>query len=151
MIVGMNRLLAAERSSRELAASVGDHFIHIHVELGAASGHPDMQREHVVMLAVEDLVADVNDQLVGLSIEPVAGVICIGRRFLQDRISQNHLARHQILADAEMLERTLRLRSPELVGGNVDLAETVPLFATLAHYMSPTALEDPSDCIQQTG
>jgi hypothetical protein len=60
----MDRRLAAERRAGELAAAVGDHLVDVHVELGAAAGHPDMQRKHVVMLAGEDFVAGLNDQLV---------------------------------------------------------------------------------------
>ena len=58
----MHRRLAAERRARELAAAVGDHLVDVHVELRAAAGHPDVQREHVVVLAGEDLVADLDDQ-----------------------------------------------------------------------------------------
>jgi len=48
VIIGMNRLLAAERACpARLAASVRDHFVHIHVELGAAAGHPDVKRENM--------------------------------------------------------------------------------------------------------
>jgi hypothetical protein len=51
------------RRARELVASVGDHFVHVHVELSAAAGHLDVQREHFVMLSSEDLTADLNNQL----------------------------------------------------------------------------------------
>jgi hypothetical protein len=54
-------------------------------------------------------------------------MICIGRCFLKRRIGRDHFARHQILADAEMLERPLRLRSPEFVGGDIDLTKAVHL------------------------
>ena len=83
VIVGMNRRLAAERRACKLAAAVGDHLVDVHVELGAAARHPDMQRKHVVMLAGEDLVADLNDQFVALVVEPLAGVVGDGGGFLQ--------------------------------------------------------------------
>ena len=133
MIVGMNRLLAAELRSRELAASVGDHFVHIHVELSAAAGRPDVQREHVVMLAIEDFVAGLNDQLVGQIVGSFAGVTCFGCRLLQNCVGGDHFARHQVLADAEMLKRTLRLRAAEHIGRDVDLAKAVHLFSNVAH------------------
>ena len=66
MVVGMNRRLAAERRAGELAAAVGDHLVDVHVELGAAARHPYVQRKHVVMLAGQDLVADLDDQLMRL-------------------------------------------------------------------------------------
>jgi hypothetical protein len=56
------------------AATIGDHFIHVHVELSAAAGHPDVQRKHVVMLTVQDFVANLYNQLVRLIIEPFAGI-----------------------------------------------------------------------------
>ena len=67
VVVGMHRRLAAERRAGELAAAVGDHLVDVHVELRAAAGHPHVQREHVVMLAGQDLVADLHDQLVAAS------------------------------------------------------------------------------------
>ncbi len=66
MIVRMNRRVAAERRADDLRAAVGDHFVDVHVELSAAARHPHMQWEHVVMLAGEYLITDLNDQLVGL-------------------------------------------------------------------------------------
>ena len=134
VIVGMNRRLASERRAGELAAAVGDHFVHVHVELRAAAGHPHMQRKHVVMLAGEDFVADLNDQLVALIVEPLAGMVGVGGGFLQDGVGGDHLARNQILADAEMFERALGLRAPQLVGGNIDLAEAVGFFSSACHY-----------------
>src|SRR5258708_31280302 len=43
VIVWMHRCLAAERRARDLATTIGDHFVDVHVELGTAAGHPDMQ------------------------------------------------------------------------------------------------------------
>ena len=88
----MNRRVAAERSASELAAPVGDHFVDVHVELGAAARHPDMQGKHVVMLAGEDFVAGLNDQLVALIVEPLAVVVRDGGGFLQDRVGRDHFA-----------------------------------------------------------
>jgi len=57
----VNRLLASERRPCKLAATVGDHLIHIHVELRAAARHPHVQWKHLVMLAGQDLVANLDD------------------------------------------------------------------------------------------
>ena len=92
-----------------------------------------MQRKHVVVLASEDLVTDLHDQLVGLFGEPLAGVVGGGRGFLQNGIRDDHLSRDQILANAEVLERTLSLCAPELVGGNIDFAEAVGFLANVCH------------------
>src|SRR4030095_8445763 len=137
VIVGVHRRLASEWCARELTAAVGDHLVHVHVELGAAAGHPHMQREHVVMLASEDFVASLNDQLVLLIFEPLAGMICRGSSLLQDGIGRDHLTRNQIFADAEMLKRALCLGPPELVGGDSDLAEAIGFRANVTHRISP--------------
>ena len=90
-----------------------------------------------MVLAGEDFVADRDDQPVSLVASRAAVVIGIGRGLLQDRIGRDHLARHQVLADAEMLERALRLRAPELVGGHIDLAEAVGFLANGDHVEPP--------------
>jgi hypothetical protein len=48
-----------------------------------------MQREHVVMLTREDLVADLNDQLMALVVKPLAVMIGIRGPFLQDGVGGN--------------------------------------------------------------
>ena len=58
-------------------------------------------------------------------------------RLLDDRVGGDHLARHQVVADAEMLQRALRLRPPQLVGGNLDRAEAVGFPANFDHRTGP--------------
>ena len=133
MIVGVHRRLAPEWRARELAAAVGDHLVHVHIELGAAARHPHMEREHVVVLAGEDLVARLHDQRVPLIVEPLAGMVGCGSGFLQDRIRGDHLPRNQVLADAEMLEGALRLSTPELVRRHFHHAEAICFLSCVAH------------------
>ena len=68
-----------------------------------------------------------------LAVEALAGIICVRRCLFQDGVGGDHVARRQILADAEMLERALGLRAPKLVGGDPDLAEGVGFYAKIAH------------------
>src|ERR1700733_14152689 len=105
----MNWRFTSKRCACELATAVGNHFIHVHVELRAAASHPDMQRKHVLILAREDLVARLNNESVLLVVQPTASMIGIGGGFLQSRICCDHLARNQILSYAEMFKRPLRL------------------------------------------
>src|SRR5580658_7077740 len=136
----MHRRLAAERCPGELTASVRDHLVHVHVELGTAACHPDVQGEHVVMLAAQDLVADLDDQSMRPVVEPLAGMVRIGGGLLQGGIGGDHLARDQILPDAEVLERALGLGAPKAIGGNLNLAETVGFNAKFSHCPSPGRL-----------
>src|SRR5258707_10192517 len=108
----MNRRFARERRAGQLAAAVRDHLVHVHVELSAAPGHPHMQWKHVVMLAGEYLVTGINDQLMGLVLEPLADMVRVGCGFLQNGVRSNHLARNEVLADAEVLKGALGLSAP---------------------------------------
>src|SRR5262245_18150505 len=123
----MNRILASQRRSGELAATIGDHFIHVHVELCATSRHPHMEWKHVLVLTSQDLVTNLHDELKPPLIEPISGTIRHGSPFLQRRVGGDHLARHQIFADAEVLQGTLRLSAPEFIDGNIDFAEAISL------------------------
>ena len=115
MVTGYATLKKAAANANhagKLAAAVGDHLVHIHIELRAASRHPHVQREHVVVLAGEDFVAALHDQLVGLVGKPLLGVVDDGGGLLQNRVRVDHLCRNQILTDAEVLKRALSLRAP---------------------------------------
>jgi hypothetical protein len=87
------------------------------------------------MLAGEDLVTDLNDQLMMLVVEPSACMIRIGSGFLKDGVSGNHFAWDQVLADAEVLKRALSLRAPEFVSRNIYFAEAVCFLANSRHFV----------------
>ncbi len=62
-------------------------------------------------------------------VKPAARVIGGGSGFLEDGVRRNHLARDQVRPDAEVLQRTLGLRTPQLVAGHIDFTEAVGLFS----------------------
>src|SRR6266404_3862028 len=99
----MDRRLASKGCACELATAVGDDFVHVHVELRPASRHPDMQWEHVVVLARENLIASLHNEPVTLVIEPLPGMVGIGGAFLERGVRGDHLPRDQILSNAEVL------------------------------------------------
>jgi hypothetical protein len=124
------------------------HLVHVHVELGAAAGHPHMQREHVLVLAGEDFVASPNDQRVGFVLQAAGGVVRRGGGALEGGIGGDHLARDQILPDAEVLQRALGLRAPQLVGRHRHLAEAVGLGAEFCHVAFHLASSIPAGRVQ---
>src|SRR6266700_2041336 len=85
------------------------------------------------MLTGEDLVARLNDQFVWLVAEPLAGMVRSRRSLLQDRVGRDHLARNQILVDAEVLERALRPSPPQLIRGNFNYAKAIGFFPCRGH------------------
>src|SRR5205823_432632 len=84
-----------------------------------------------MMLAREDFVAGPHDQAAPFVVKPLVVVICRRRGLLQCGVGSDHFARNQILADAEMLEGTLGLRTPQFVRWNLNRAETVGFFSRL--------------------
>jgi hypothetical protein len=133
--------MAAERRASDLGAAIRDNLVDIHVELGAAARHPDMQGKHVAVPTSQDLVAHLDDQSTALIIQALVDMIGEGSSFFQRCVRRDHLAWDQILADAEMLKRALRLRAPQLVCGNLNHAETIRLSSHVRHRLSPE-LED---------
>src|SRR5580698_1318418 len=108
----MHWRLASEGRTGELTATIGDHFVHVHVELSTAARHPNVQWEHVSMLAGENFVAGLYDQFVPMVVEPFTFMVSYGRGLLQNGIGNDHFAGNQIRADTEMLKRPLRLCTP---------------------------------------
>jgi hypothetical protein len=91
-----------------------------------------VQWKHVVMLAGEYLIADLNDQTVALIIEPLAGMVRVCSSFFQDGVRRDHLTRNEIFADAEVLKRALGLGAPEPVSWNFDLTQRVFLYSNFS-------------------
>ena len=94
VIVGVNRRLAPQDPARQFDGPVGDHFVDVHVGLGAAAGHPDVQGKMVVQLARDDFLRGPNDQ---------SGLICgqlpqlpvgQGRGLLDQGQGPDHLQGH---------------------------------------------------------
>ena len=132
MIVGVDRRLASKRCACELATPVGDDLVHVHVELRPAASHPDVQRKHVVVLARENLIASLDNESEALVIETLPGMIGNGRAFLQCGVSGDHLPWNQMESDAKMLQRSLRLRAPQLIRRDFHFAERIRFDADLS-------------------
>src|SRR5258706_12463229 len=94
-------MLAAERCAGKLAAAVRNDLVDVHVELGAAARHPNMQRKHVAMAASEYFVTDARDQRVNLIGQPAISVVRGGSRTFYHRVGSDHFAEAQVPAEAE--------------------------------------------------
>ena len=58
----MNRFLASHDAAGHLNRAIGDHFVGVHVGLGAAAGLPNAQRKMLVKLSFDHFVARLHDQ-----------------------------------------------------------------------------------------
>ena len=63
IIIGMNRLLRADRAASKLDRPVGDHFVGVHVGLRAGTGLEHNQRKLFVPSAVDHLLRGTHDQI----------------------------------------------------------------------------------------
>src|SRR5262249_12553009 len=113
--------LAAE----DLAGSIGEDLVHVHVGLRARTGLPNDERELDVVLSGNDLVGG-GDDGVGLGfVEDAELEVHLRGGALDLSESANEAGGHAVGADLEVLQRPLRLRAPEAVGGDLDGAERV--------------------------
>ncbi|MDF9866291.1 hypothetical protein M2437_005273 [Methylorubrum pseudosasae] len=129
VVIGMHGILAPERLTGDLAGPVRDHLVDVHVELGAATRHPDVQRKHLRVLSGQNLVADLNDELVLRLAEAAIREVDVGGGLFQDRVARHELTRHPLDPDVEILDRPLRLGAPQLVAGDLHLTHAVLLDA----------------------
>ena len=122
VVVGVHGGLGAHGAAREFDGAVGDNLVGVHVRLRARAGLEDDQREVVVELTGDDLVAglrdvvrDVGGQLAQLGVGQGCGL-------LQDAEGAHHRATpHEcVAADVEVVQRTLGLSAPIAVRGDLN-------------------------------
>ena len=127
----MHRLLGAEFAAERDIGGVGDHLVDVHVGLGAGAGLPDQQREMLVELAVGDVLRHRDDRLGAPGVERAEIAVDLGGRALDQAERAHDFDRHAFAADAEIMQRALGLRAPELVGGDIERPEGVAFDAGL--------------------
>ncbi|MNJ60355.1 hypothetical protein D3C77_560780 [compost metagenome] len=135
VVVGVHRALAAALAGGDLVGATGDHFVDVHIALGAAAGLPDHQRKLVVVLAVQHFVGGLFDQSgdVGWQIADAVVDACGG--LLDQRQCVQHGQRHALVANGEVDQRALRLRPP--VGIRRDFHGSQAVGFGTAHRVSP--------------
>ena len=125
VIVGMHRLLGAERAAQDLDRPVGDHLVGVHVGLGTGAGLPDDEREVGVELTVDHLLGCRDDRLAELLVELAEIAVDLGCGALQHAERLDDGLGLLFPADLEIAERALRLRAPIDRCVDVDGAEGV--------------------------
>ncbi len=140
MIVRMDRLLGAEDAAEHLDRPVRDHLVGVHVRLRARTRLPDRQREVRVELAFHNLVRGGDDGLADGRVELAEVHVGLGGGALDDAERADNRQRLLLPADAEILERALRLRAPILVGRNLDGTEGVGFDSHCGRHLAATGL-----------
>ena len=131
VVVGMHRLLGAELAARDFDAAIGDDLVDVHVALRAAAGLPHAQREMVVMLARDDFIRRLDDEVRHLRLELAQVLIHQRARLLQHREIMDDLERNPVRANIKMDQRASRLRAVVTVIGHSNFAHGIG-FKTMA-------------------
>ena len=135
MIVGVNGRLAAARAGELFIGDPGDHFVRVHVRLGAAARLPDRKRELIVVVARHDRVGRCADRLGQPGIEPMHA-IDPRRRALDPRERVDDRQRHALVrGKCEIMPAAFGLRAPIGLGRNLDSADRVA-FGSPVHAIS---------------
>ena len=125
VVVGVDQPFLAALAPEDLAGPVGQDLVHVHVALGAAPGLPDHERELVVVSPRQHLVGRGHDRLPLLLVEDLQVHVHEGGRLLHEREGVEDEDGQPLARDPEVVERALRLRSPEPVGRHLDGSEGV--------------------------
>ncbi len=137
VIVRMDWALRAARAAERLVGEVRNHLVHVHVGLRARSGLPDDERKLVVVPAVDHLLRRRRDRVAEPAVERAQRHVGERSGLLLERERADEGKRHALAADAEILERALRLRSPIALGRDRDRAHAVALDSGVCHRLSP--------------
>ena len=127
VIVGVHGGLGAHGAARNLDGAVGDDLVGVHVRLRARAGLEDDQREVVVELAGDDLVAGLRDVVRDVGGQLAQLGVGQGRGLLQDAEGAHHRASpHEgVASNVEVVQRTLGLSAPVAVRGDLNGAHRV--------------------------
>src|SRR6202012_3015333 len=113
--------------------AVGDHFIGIHVGLGARARLPDNQWEMIVELAVDHFLGGSDNGLANLLVQAAQRHVGFGGRALDDTQCAYDRLGLFFPADLEIAQRALGLRPPIAVIVNFNRPESVCFGAGLGH------------------
>ena len=125
VIVRVHQTAFTPLATEDFAGAVGQHFVDVHVGLGARAGLPDHEREFTRVFARNDLVRRVGNGLGLLGVLQAQGLVDHGRRTFHLGQRLDDFARLLFTGDVEVLQGALRLCAPQLVGRDLYRAEGV--------------------------
>ena len=104
--------------------TIGDHLVGVHVGLRARTGLEDNQRKFVIPSAVDHFLCGTNDQIDFFFGKLAQFAVGQGGTFLQNAESSNDRAAppKALNANWKIPMRALRLRTPQVLGWNLDVS-----------------------------
>ena len=125
MVVGVNRFFGSLFKTEDFVCPVCNDFVNVHIALGSASGHPHFEGELGIIITVQDLIAGGDHCRRECFFQFSGGCIdCCCRLFNQDE-SVDNFNRDQLIADIEVDNGTLSLRSPIFFCRDFNLSHAV--------------------------
>ena len=127
VVVGVQNLCA-----RDLVATVCNHFVRVHIRLRTATRLPNDEREMGVEFTRNHFVARQANRIFLFLGNLAKVVICKRCRFFQNAERTRDFTRHNLVANAEILITSLRLRRPVSICGDLHFPHRV-FFNTVFH------------------
>ena len=132
VVIGVHQAPFPALAAQQLAGAVGQHLVDVHVGLRARAGLPHHQRKFARVVARNHLVGSDGDGLGNGRVLQAQRLVDHGRSPLHQRQRADDFTRLLFARDVEVLQRALRLRAPQLIGGDLDGAKGVA-FGTGGH------------------
>ena len=118
MVIRMNGYTFSPSDSY-LDSLFSNHFIHIHIKLRTATGHPHGQGKVSFQMTRQDFIASRFNGPSPHIIQVTQLIIRFGCRFFQISKDRDQLLGNFFRADLEVFQTSLRLCSPKFVGRNL--------------------------------
>ena len=133
VVIGVDGFLRTLLSPGHFDGPVRDHFIDVHVGLGARTGLPNTQWEFIHQNAVGHFSGRTLDEFSLRAIQFAERVVHPSAGQLQNPEGTNEGRRHSVVADFEVVQTALRLGAPVLIAGDFDLPHGVGFNTKFAH------------------
>ena len=112
VIVRVDLTFHAAHAAQQLARPVRQHFVHVHVALGAGTGLPDSEGKFVRMLARQHFVCGVDNGGGFVGVQQAQILVHFRGGAFSQRQRLNQRDGHFFGRNTEVLQRTLGLRAP---------------------------------------
>ena len=120
MVIGMKEFFPCH-----FIPTICNHFIEIHIGLGAASCLPYNQRKLSIQFTCQNLVANLTNIITTFLIHFADFKICHGCGFFQNGKGTNDFCRHFFCTDFKIFIAALCLRSPIYICGHLYLPHRI--------------------------
>jgi len=104
VVIGMHGLLGATPLAQLFIRAIGDHFVDVHVGLGARTRLPDDQWKLIVEFSVDHLFRSFHDGFRDLRLDQTLGGVHLRGGLLHARERMQDLNRHALPADRKILQ-----------------------------------------------